>query len=347
MSSASPAGQPVEQWVEDVRDRLNRLMYRHLPPEIGTLLIPMRGKLNRARLLLAFAFLGDRLNRAALALAQGVELLHLASLIQDDLVDRAAFRHGAKAVYHVMGAGGTVLLSDWLFGQAYHFFYLGTTGQANPVPQISRLVKRMALSELRQELALNKGQAGSITACLRYNHYKTALFFQTCCRLGMQTTGRGTGAVTLAGQIGLWWGMAYQLNNDLQDLAPGPGEVPGNDQDRSKGLLTLPLVLLLQREPALQEVIFRIPLIQLWEVLKQSGCIAECGRWLGRFLTRAESGLDRLNLRGEPEQIIREWLQIMKYKGLMRYGELTEGDPNRLSGEPQRIPTLAKEFGEK
>lgn len=347
MNGSGQVGQTVERYVEEVRSKLSHLMQRQLPPEVADLVTPLRGKLNRARLLLAFAFWGEQPGPAALAMAQGVELLHLASLIQDDLVDQAQLRHGAPAVNHVIGAGGAVLLSDWLFGQAYHFFCVGGAGPMNALGRINRLIKAMALSELRQELSLGKGKANSVAGCLRYNYYKTALFFKTCCQLGVQTADVGSRAVALAGQIGTGWGMAYQLNNDIQDLAPGRDGNPGEDQDRCKGLLTLPLVLLLAKEPELQDSIFQISQARLWLKLRQYGCLGECGELMSRFLARAEQGLDRLELHSEAKLIIREWLRLMRWKGLRQLGLSGEGDLNSWSGIPQRIPTLAKEFNEK
>lgn len=347
MNGGGQAGQTVERGVEEVRSKLNQLLQKQLPAEVADLVTPLRGKLNRARLLLAFAFGGEQPEPAALAFAQGVELLHLASLIQDDLVDQALLRHGVPTANRVIGAGGAVLLSDWLFGQAYHFFCVGGAGQINSVLRINRLIKAMALSELRQELALDQGRVNSVAACLRYNYYKTALFFKTCCQLGMQAAGGGDRAVALAGQIGTGWGMAYQLNNDIQDLVPGRDGSSGNDLDRRKGLLTLPLVLLVEKEPGLRSGIFRISQGHLWLKLNQYGCIGECGGLLCRFLSRSEQGLTQLELPGEAKQIILEWLRIMRWKGLMQLGLPGEGDPNSWSGVPQRIPTFAKEFSEK
>lgn len=311
MNNPNEAELRIGAAVDRVRTELNQLLSRRLPVEVTTVLIPLRGKFNRARLMLAFSDLGGTIGESALKLASGAELLHLASLIQDDLVDNSPYRQGVPALNRAVGAEAAILISDWLFGQAYQFFCQGKTAW---LTQINQLLQAMALSELKQELAVAKRQLPTVLSCLRYNYQKTARFFQTCCRLGMAAGGSGNREALIAGKVGLWWGMAYQLGNDLQDLPLMAGGGDLVDQDRRRGLLTLPLVLLLLKIPGLKSEVLSLPAASLGELLQKYGIIQQCTRWYNRFLIKAEQELNRLTAATSALTwiLIREWIKKMR-----------------------------------
>ncbi|HYH04027.1 MAG TPA: polyprenyl synthetase family protein [Bacillota bacterium] len=295
----------IDTTAEQVRDGLDRLLLKKLPPEITPILLPLRGKFKRARLLLAFAEINGVINETAIKLASGIELLHLASLIQDDIVDGASDRQGAPAINRVVGTGATILLSDWLFGEAYHFF---CCSELSWIGQINKIVKGMALGELRQELAGFSKPTPSVLHYLRCSYQKTACFFQVCCRLGMLAGGGGSREVRMAGKTGLWWGMAYQLADDLEDLLDLTGPANRIDPDRSRGLLTLPLILLLQQAPRLTGDIWNLPRNELWGMLNHLQIIEQCISWHNRFLSKAQQELTRIEREGPAVTLLREWI---------------------------------------
>jgi heptaprenyl diphosphate synthase len=303
-------GDEEAQWIEtavrQVQLELELVLKRGLPLEIGAELTPLRGKFNRARLLLGFAFLGGEINAAALALASGVELLHLASLLQDDLVDRSEYRQGKRTFYVAWGVGAAVLLSDWLFGEAYRF--LGRGG-LTCVEQVNRMVKRMAWGELQQELKLQRGETLSVFGSLRYNYCKTALFFRNCCQFGFQVAKNNARQSYCAGKVGLWWGMAYQLGNDLQDLLAIKAMANVADEDRQRGLFTLPLLLLLRQKPELITVIRMIPQQDLLQLMQHTGIIEATLRIQQNWLSKARRYL--LGLEPDPtrREVISRWLE--------------------------------------
>jgi heptaprenyl diphosphate synthase len=299
--------QRIEIAVMDVKGQLEHLLERRLPEPVRGAVCPLRGKLNRARLVLTFAAFGGVIRTPAVQIACGVELLHLASLMQDDIVDDAKYRHGCRTVHQLLGAGAAVLLSDWLFGQAYDYF---SRSDLVSMGEVNQLVKVMALSELRQELRLGKEAPVSVFHCLRYNYQKTALFFQLCCQLGIALNSRGRQVRVAAGKTGLWWGMAYQLGNDLKDLQILQGNHPVSvDQDRRRGLLTLPLVLLLSRHPELQAELRKLSVAELNRLLAQSGALQDCRQLQKKCLFKAEQYLATINIGGYASELVRSWLQ--------------------------------------
>jgi heptaprenyl diphosphate synthase len=306
MDAGNGVAQQIEEVLRQVRAELELLLKRGLPVEIATELTPLRGKFNRARLVLGFAILGGGINAAALALACGVELLHLASLLQDDLVDQSHYRHGNRTLCDSRGVGAAVLLSDWLFGEAYRF--LGQGG-LSCVEQVNRMVKRMALSELQQELKVQRGETLSVFGSLRYNYSKTAVFFGNCCKFGFQAVKNDLRQSALAGKVGLWWGMAYQLGNDLQDLLTVKAMTTVADQDRQRGLLTLPLLLLLRQKPELETVIRTIPQTDLLLLMQHTGIVGETLLIRQNCLTRARQYLTGLEPSPAKQGVIGHWLE--------------------------------------
>jgi heptaprenyl diphosphate synthase len=296
----------VELAVRQLREELDRLLERHLPREIYQEFTPLRGKFNRARLVFCFAVAGGALNQTAAALAAGVELLHLASLFQDDLVDGSFYRHGRLTLGQIRGCGMPILLSDWLFGAAYRFF-----NRCGPdyVSRMNRMLQIMALSELRQELEAQRGAWLSVFGGWRYNFGKTAVFFANCCRLGLQSVRNDDRRLKAAGKIGAWFGMAYQLDNDLQELLAGPPPGKLVDQDRRRGLLTLPLLLLLRRRPELAVTIRTASQPDLLQLLQQTGVIATCSDLRRNCLSQAQRFLTEMGLNRPAEDFIARWLQ--------------------------------------
>jgi heptaprenyl diphosphate synthase len=294
----------IEAAVGQIKDQLNGLLAKRLPEEVRAVVTPVKGKFNRARLLLGFAVLGGGIATPALALAAGVELLHLASLVQDDLVDCSEYRHGRRTISGARGAAAATFFSDWLFGEAYRFFCQSGLAWVGPV---NRMVQRMALSELRQEFYIQQGGLRPVLGGLRYNYGKTAIFFEICCKFGFQSAQIDPRRAAWAGKTGLWWGMAYQLGNDLQDLliVKQTGDA---DQDRQRGLLTVPVLLLLQKQPELGPTVRTLPRAVLVRLMRLYGVMGETERLRQNCLTKARRFLNRLGPDPPERELIESWL---------------------------------------
>jgi heptaprenyl diphosphate synthase len=305
MGPESGAEGRIEAAVGQIKDQLNGLFVKHLPEEVRAVVTPVKGKFNRARLLLGFAVLGGRIAAPALALAAGVELLHLASLVQDDLVDYCEYRHGRKTLSGVRGAAAATFFSDWLFGEAYRFFCQSGLAWVEP---INRIVQRMALSELRQELLIQRGGLRPVLGGLRYNYGKTAIFFEICCKFGFQSAQTDSRRAAWSGKTGLWWGMAYQLGNDLEDLLIVKQTGDTGDHDRQRGLLTVPVLLLLQKQPKLGLTVRTLPRAGLLRLMRLHGVLEETERLRQNCLAKARQFLNRLGAEPPERELIASWL---------------------------------------
>lgn len=275
----------MEGALAEVRQELNGLIDRKMPGPLRAAMLPVKGKLNRARLVLTCAALAGSVEARTLSLAVAVELLHWASLLQDDIIDRATLRRGSASIHLHFGTGAAILIADWLFSEAYQRF-----NQAGPgfVFQINRAVRKMALGELRQ--VLGKTVRPSKLGYLRYSYQKTAIFFEICARVGVDSVREEPCLSQTAGRIGFWRGLAYQLQNDLHDILTMETKA---DQDRHNGIYTLPLILLQAKTGLSFSCLEKMSQANLLQLATDTGVIESCLALEKKFVHRATCIFER------------------------------------------------------
>ncbi len=205
----------------------------------------------RLRPLLVFACAGaagapaDAVVRAAVA----VELIHMATLVHDDLLDGATMRRGRETVASSHGADAAVQVGDYLFAQAF----AELAGADEPAA-----IEVLALSALdlsQGELAQGRAAfdvALSERAYLDRVRRKTASLFAAACRLGAMLGGGSAEAQQSLTDYGEAVGMAFQIFDDILDVT-GASAVTGKRRgaDLRDGTVTLPMIYAIQDEPAL------------------------------------------------------------------------------------------------
>ena len=177
-------------------------------------------------------------------LAAAVELVHLASLVHDDVIDHAHIRHKRPTVNIKWGPEVSIALGDYLYSTAFRL--IGECGHIEVMTSVTSAIKEISEGELTQ-------------ICERDNHQlikkryfdiirkKTACLFSASCHIGALITCASAQQVRNMLEFGLNFGMAYQVIDDLIDLVGEEhslGKVPR--QDLSVGELTLPLLHLLE-----------------------------------------------------------------------------------------------------
>lgn len=194
------------------------------------------------------------LTRAAAIL----ELIHLATLVHDDIIDDADIRHRAETIVARYGANHAVLLGDALFA---HALKLATDFSGNLVcREVALSMRRVCAGEIAQSLNLRKADL-TLEDYFRIIHFKTAELFALSCFLG-STLGGDSPEVALAKKkYGKHLGTAYQIYDDIIDFWGDEkriGKTLGTDVATKK--FTLPLLLLInsQEEEARQELINKI-----------------------------------------------------------------------------------------
>jgi geranylgeranyl pyrophosphate synthase len=182
--------------------------------------------------------------RAAVA----VELVHSATLVHDDVLDRAPLRRGRATVWATAGREGAIATGDYLFARA--FSELVANGRADEIAVLSQASSALAEGELLQR----EDAYDTSIALERYLwrcELKTARLFEAACRLGALETGADGDALGLFGRR---IGLAFQLLDDVLDVS-GPVERTGKPRgtDLLDGTVTLPFILARERDPALRE----------------------------------------------------------------------------------------------
>ena len=145
--------------------------------------------------------------------AAGVELIHNASLVHDDILDDDQERRGQPTVNAAWGTRIALLTGDTIYSRAF-----GMLVDVLPRDLLSRVVSlnvTMCAAEVEQERS--KGKCLSREAILGINEGKTAAFMGLCCRLGASLVGGSKTEVEALDRFGRLYGMAYQLFDDHAD----------------------------------------------------------------------------------------------------------------------------------
>ena len=153
--------------------------------------------------------LTDRLVRTG----AGVELIHDASLIHDDILDHDVERRGQPTLNAVWGTKIALLAGDVLYSRAF-----GTLTETLSLPLLQRVVRlneTMCSAEIEQAQA--EGRVLSREEYFRIIEGKTAAFMSLCCRLGAALAGGNEAEVAALSSFGLAFGLAFQLFDDQAD----------------------------------------------------------------------------------------------------------------------------------
>jgi geranylgeranyl pyrophosphate synthase len=205
----------------------------------------------RLRPLLVFLCAGqDEPGERLVAGAAAVELLHMATLVHDDVLDRAALRRGYPTVFATAGRDAATATGDLLFSRA--FAELAATGSAAAVQALSAASSALARGELMQR---DDAWSADVTPA-RYRErcgLKTGSLFAASCRLGAELGDRGTPSADALAAFGDRIGVAFQILDDVLDVS-GPVEDTGKHRgtDLLDGTVTLPLIVARERDPELR-----------------------------------------------------------------------------------------------
>jgi geranylgeranyl pyrophosphate synthase len=197
---------------------------------------------------------------AAVRAAAAVELVHMASLVHDDVLDDAPLRRGRPTVAATSGRARATATGDLLFSRA--FAMLAEAGDADQVALLSEASVFLARGELEQrndEYDTSIGADRYLERC----RLKTAQLFECACLMGWAARSGGAVAIDGAGtsalrSFGSEIGLAFQLLDDVLDVT-GPPERTGKSRgtDLLDGTVTLPLILAIEREPSLADLDLR------------------------------------------------------------------------------------------
>src|SRR6185437_15550923 len=209
-----------------------------------------RGKMLRPMLVLMAgkASGNGNLSDAHVTIATVVEMVHMATLVHDDVLDEAELRRKGATINHLRGNEAAVLLGDYLISHSYHLCSSLDSQYASRV--IGRTTNQVCEGELlqidnRNNLDLNE------ETYLQIITLKTAVLTGICCSLGARFAGADDARIKLMETYGLSLGQAFQIQDDILDLigdVSTVGKTLGSDIE--KGKMTLPMIHFLRTAPA-------------------------------------------------------------------------------------------------
>lgn len=216
-----------------------------LIPEISRHLISSGGKRLRPMLTLAAARMCGYEGEGHVKLAASVEFMHTATLLHDDVVDESDMRRGKPAARMLWGNQASVLVGDFLLGQAFRTMV--DVGSLPALGVLSDAAAVIAEGEVMQ-LAAAKNMATTEDEYLAVIKAKTAALFSAAAEVGPIIAGRGAEDRAAFRSYGLNLGFAFQLVDDALDYGGSSAKLGKNvGDDFREGKLTLPVLLAYRR----------------------------------------------------------------------------------------------------
>jgi octaprenyl-diphosphate synthase len=281
----------LDEYLGEVELELERSVARYpgLVAEVGASALAAGGK----RLRPALAFLSSSPHEAPpLAAGVAVELVHMATLVHDDLIDGAAVRRGRAAAWTEHGAEAAKAAGDYLFARA--FSVLAATGDGRAVAVLADAALALARGEAMQRSQRHDPDT-SIDGYLERCSLKTGKLFEASCVLGGGN-----------GEYGRMLGIAFQIADDVLDCTGETietGKVPGTDL--RDGTPTLPLLLAAQEDPVVREALAGGPREGALVRVAASGALDQSRELALHYASEARSCLDGAPRREELEALTR------------------------------------------
>ena len=205
------------------------------------------GKRLRPLLLVLCARIGAPERGDLLRAATAIEVLHTATLIHDDIVDKAESRRGEPTTVARHGRETAIATGDFLFAEA--FSGLAEIGDPRLVRAFSEASEGLAAGELEQYRA--SGAAVDVEAYLEHIRKKTAGLFKAACVAGGTLGGLSLRQIDSLATYGQALGIAFQMSDDIMDLVGKPGLMgKGIGADLAEGTVTLPVIFALREGDA-------------------------------------------------------------------------------------------------
>lgn len=234
-------------------------------------------------------------------LATAVELIHIASLIHDDVLDGAVMRRGKPSINARLGDDVSIVFGDYIYSKAFEL--IGKCRNTDVFECICQAIHVMCEGELiqvcqRGNLSLSKDDYITIV------RKKTASLFAACCHCGTLLGNHSQVVQTTLKEFGLNFGIAFQIIDDCKDIISEErvlGKHPG--QDVAVGDMTLPLLNLLDAvgpagREAIQRTLELAPdkkcLKEIRKIFIETGALDSTHKTALYYIDRAKHGLNEL-----------------------------------------------------
>jgi octaprenyl-diphosphate synthase len=221
-----------------------------LIPEVTKHLVSSGGKRLRPMLTLACAALVGSSGEKARILAASVEFMHTATLLHDDVVDKSDMRRGRKTARMLWGNEASVLVGDFLLGQAFKMMV--ETESLDALRVLSHAAAVIAEGEVMQLEGARKLES-SMELYFKVIEAKTAALFAAACEVGPCLSQSSDTKRKALRDYGFNLGIAFQLIDDVLDYTGGTEMGKNAGDDFLEGKVTLPVIFAYRRANAIEK----------------------------------------------------------------------------------------------
>ena len=311
MDYLSTIKQPIEAELTGFIELFNSSL-SHEDGMLGSALEHIRkraGKRMRPMLILLMAKNFGQVTEVTQHAALGLELLHTASLVHDDVVDESRERRGQASVNATYDNKVAVLVGDYILSTA--LLHVAHTGSQQIVAYLSELGRTLSNGEILQLTNIGRKD---ISEDVYYDviKQKTAALFEACCAMGALSAGASDDDIAKAKKFGQNLGVIFQIRDDIFDYYDSPqiGKPTGNDM--AEGKLTLPVIYALNstRDEAMTALAFKVKdhaatqdeIARLVAFAKEKGGIDYAERRMEELHAEAVALLDIISKDDSPEK---------------------------------------------
>lgn len=210
-------------------------------------LVEQGGKMLRPAFVLLSGKFGEYNSKKMHNMAAVVEMLHLATLVHDDIIDNSKLRRGCETIQSKYGKDFAVYAGDYLFCSCFNMLSQYDYTMDN-LKKVSQVIRKICLGEIKQNYF-------RYTRKVDFNKYikiisgKTAALFSLSFILGASEAECDEALVKTLGRIGYNVGMAFQIIDDLLDYTGDAGKIGKSTQnDLKQGYYTLPIIFALEED---------------------------------------------------------------------------------------------------
>lgn len=282
-------------------------------------LLKAGGKRLRPILTLFSASYGKERREDIISLAAAFELMHMASLVHDDIIDNSELRRGKPTLNKIYGSHYSLHFGDCLLGKALSIVYQYDNLRLNKL--VTKVSLEMCKGEIEQlSAAFDYGQ--DVKKYFYLIKRKTAMMISLSCQGGALAGGADEKIVKVLGRYGHYLGMAFQITDDVLDYVADEkvlGKPVGSDLQQ--GIITLPLIYILKynsRKDKLQQILSKNKLDeedieQILQLIKETAAIPFSLNIANKYIDKS---LNELNLLPDNQttQTLRQIALFIKHR---------------------------------
>jgi heptaprenyl diphosphate synthase len=278
---------------------------------ITTHILSAPGKGVRTTLLFLSAMDADGLvPKEVIQAATAVEILHLATLVHDDVIDEAETRRGIQSIHSKFSKKEAILCGDYLFCLAFATISGIYEHYVKFTSKFTGAISKICLGELKQ-YSNNYNSKLSFFEYIKIIHGKTAALFHISAYGGALIGGMPENEIKALGKFGTYFGMIFQIVDDCKDYTLSESEaLKPTKSDIASGIVNLPLLMTFIKEPLLRRTPFTAELIN---DVQRLGGVADAFGIAEKYEKKARSVLNTLENKGKATALKNLMEQVLVY----------------------------------